>query len=1086
MGMIIDGVAASEQPDSSAEIFSVKGADISDFLSGRAVLNWEHGNGSPEDIIGRVIYTKKIYKLADCDDEREKKYWNFVKVPYIYVKVELFDGDGHPGAVSAAAMVRHYSSRNLPILVRFSIEGSTLSQKGPLLEKTICRKLAATIKPANKTAVTGLVSDDWEGQQSKSKDEDSKKMAEDPLAFLLENKKSENPDYRKLGYSPTITYSYLENPVDINKIEFLTQKLEKAIEAGSYNAAPSSLVGGAALQRESIGQDRIRNRCKSALRDYDPYRHGPFRTYLANELPDVSNSFLDRFADAVGDWKVAKKQMLKSELNDHKNDYEDFLKKRKSIQFRDNAQLEGKKKNGRRDYYTSSLPIKPNPYFSNEFGALVDSKGAHGLEHPDSINLDGKNEIYNEAIRNWAKVHGDLQDGKLDDDLAATALIYGSSSPNTYVPLQELSVAHKLKHGNEPVENYAEYSRDMDKMANGYSHYDWKDNVHEHVMADLLGKELDKYSVGVGQIPSNYADYNTLHHTLKHMILDHKSNKNGFLHGIDTVISQYDNKNTNSLANIRKIMGFLGYGTMVPDSHFFKKAFGKEKGDLVNHLGNYDNSHLIHSLEDYYANKHPYGEFAWSRMNSLLPGNNIGRDHMSLPASWAQFLSNVQYPVYKNAINRIMDKYDISNRKLHKSEDSAGEHSSLIRAAHAFRELEHEFGYSGASLAFHSIISNSIKYSKINKLANKLLNKSEPKNKDEEYHWNGADIKPGVIKIHGFSGQPSKRLQLLEEGPERHFIRDPVAKKVHWIDASNSRAFKIESSPKMLSTRSSKVRAKIHGALEHSDSPEQIALIDGLDMGQSPSVTNNVGITGMKRPTVTGIYKNAKGDKVFVKPSKVWAADDHELGYSGAHREAAYYQLAKDFFGLGKHVPVTTAFFHPVTGEPYSAQALVDGAEHYSFSSPEHAVIIHNLSEDGTLDKLHLMDHILNQNDRHNGNYMLSPKSPFLHLIDNGSSMLDTDITRADGKELPVYFDPNYHVGKQLSAKPIHPEAENWLLGLDPTKLAKQLATLKVPKVQAEHILDKLLYFQHKVSVTRGMSRELVRILDTQMPSLGV
>jgi hypothetical protein len=243
-GMIIDGVAASEAIDSSGEILDVKGCDISDLEEGRGVLNFEHKGeqdvgASFNDIIGRIVLAKKIYTESDCTNEREKFYWNSVKLPFIYIQCELFDQDGHKGAESAAGMIRHYHKRGLPILVRYSIEGVTIQKDGNRLLKCIAKRVAATIKPCNKSCHSGVLEDPTDGYQV-SVDE-----TPDPIEELVERadaKKFEHPEYTKLG--------------GVHEIEIETPELEKTLTAGNYNVAPGSLEGGAALQVSELSQRR--------------------------------------------------------------------------------------------------------------------------------------------------------------------------------------------------------------------------------------------------------------------------------------------------------------------------------------------------------------------------------------------------------------------------------------------------------------------------------------------------------------------------------------------------------------------------------------------------------------------------------------------------------------------------------------------------------------------------------------------------------------------------------------------------------------------------------------------------------------
>src|ERR1051325_9606994 len=95
-GMIFDGVLGSEAIDSSGEVLSVKGADISDVEKGTLLLNWEH---IPEDkssatLVGKVISAKKIFSEADCDNERQRMYWREMQLPFIYGICRLYDGAG--------------------------------------------------------------------------------------------------------------------------------------------------------------------------------------------------------------------------------------------------------------------------------------------------------------------------------------------------------------------------------------------------------------------------------------------------------------------------------------------------------------------------------------------------------------------------------------------------------------------------------------------------------------------------------------------------------------------------------------------------------------------------------------------------------------------------------------------------------------------------------------------------------------------------------------------------------------------------------------------------------------------------------
>ena len=208
--MIIDGVAASEAIDSSGEILDVKGCDTSDFENGVGLLNYEHRGdqaqgASGNDIVGKIIYSKKIYKKDDCEGKRQEAYWDHVKLPFIYIKARLYDGAEHPGALALAAAIRDAVMHAEPILLRFSIEGTTLKKEGNRLLRTIGRKVALTFKPANKSAISGLISD-----PSGPKPITEKQGEKSLLSRLLEDdtSKSEAPGQQHLG-----GYEMAYNPI---------------------------------------------------------------------------------------------------------------------------------------------------------------------------------------------------------------------------------------------------------------------------------------------------------------------------------------------------------------------------------------------------------------------------------------------------------------------------------------------------------------------------------------------------------------------------------------------------------------------------------------------------------------------------------------------------------------------------------------------------------------------------------------------------------------------------------------------------------------------------------------------------------
>lgn len=164
---VIDGVFASQAVDTSGEVLDVAGCDISS-LATEGVAIWEHrkkkdAGHSPLDVLGKIVFAKKIHSLDDCTDERQRRFWAMVKLPLIYGKVRLYDGAGHPAALALAAQIRDHVANGDKIICRFSIDGSTLERSpppnGPRLARTVARDVAVTIKPCNRTCDSGLVHD---------------------------------------------------------------------------------------------------------------------------------------------------------------------------------------------------------------------------------------------------------------------------------------------------------------------------------------------------------------------------------------------------------------------------------------------------------------------------------------------------------------------------------------------------------------------------------------------------------------------------------------------------------------------------------------------------------------------------------------------------------------------------------------------------------------------------------------------------------------------------------------------------------------------------------------------------------------
>lgn len=143
----IDMCAGSQLMDTQGEMLSVEGADISELTK----LNDNHGKGFFNSI-GRVTSSKKIFKAEDCEDDRQRYYWNKIKAPYIYVKGVLYDDEDHPNARAAAAILRNIHKSDTPLQLKASVEGGVVSRgisNPSLLARTKIHSIALTFTPAN-------------------------------------------------------------------------------------------------------------------------------------------------------------------------------------------------------------------------------------------------------------------------------------------------------------------------------------------------------------------------------------------------------------------------------------------------------------------------------------------------------------------------------------------------------------------------------------------------------------------------------------------------------------------------------------------------------------------------------------------------------------------------------------------------------------------------------------------------------------------------------------------------------------------------------------------------------------------------
>lgn len=162
------GIFSAQIPDNVGEIVSLQG--IEDKIT---LLIDEHANDNSFHNIGMVTNTKKIFRPADCETEYHKKCWDYAQAPFLYGEAELFDGEGHPDAISAASIMRFCARPDIQNTIHpgFSLDGGIIQrtdasgqptedkEKGKHLTKVFANRLAFTLKPACPKARAWLFND---------------------------------------------------------------------------------------------------------------------------------------------------------------------------------------------------------------------------------------------------------------------------------------------------------------------------------------------------------------------------------------------------------------------------------------------------------------------------------------------------------------------------------------------------------------------------------------------------------------------------------------------------------------------------------------------------------------------------------------------------------------------------------------------------------------------------------------------------------------------------------------------------------------------------------------------------------------
>lgn len=197
MATLIHGIAASENIDSSGEVVSIAGLDISSLtLDGQ--LTYEHEAAKvpdkdgktlemqikiPSQVVGKILKAHKVFSEKDCQDKHQLYFWNRIKTPYLYIMGELFD-DYTEAAKDIAGKFRYDADKkgqNERKVMNFSVEGSKLpgAKNGMTVTRSIARKVTLSGFPCNKAAIAEIF------PHSIEKDEDDIFKTESPCEIEI-------------------------------------------------------------------------------------------------------------------------------------------------------------------------------------------------------------------------------------------------------------------------------------------------------------------------------------------------------------------------------------------------------------------------------------------------------------------------------------------------------------------------------------------------------------------------------------------------------------------------------------------------------------------------------------------------------------------------------------------------------------------------------------------------------------------------------------------------------------------------------------------------------------------------------------
>lgn len=708
-------------------------------------------------------------------------------------------------------------------------------------------------------------------------------------------------------------------------------------------------------------------------------------------------------------------------------------------------------------------------------------------------------EPFERAMAHWMPLNRALGEGRLPQSIMRKAVLFSAMSPNTSVPMQERHYGHLMDMINDGTLDVdkpigAQQVSEFVKRATGPEYPRWNRAHYEAntpppgTQSDVEPDEGDEK----GDLPQvlglSHMDDISAH--LQDLIARHKDDTQAVAGTLMDMKAEH--KRHASKVNLDrtkgrdiprepppwpKVMGFgpkltryalamLGGGNhIVPDRHMVRSLFNLHIADpATNYVATQvvtkpHNERLLRAMDEHFFQHHP----AVKHVLEKYPEHFKGRERQAIfPAMWLHWLAVPHYErnqgrenygfnggtdhgVFWDSIRDTMYKHGINpaayfDKDGHKIDTSfdpdtfKAEHPVAVhgRALQAMEEVRQRHGEMASLMAFHTHLAPALmatdqgtallKMELVVEMLRKTVAAAITPPSSRIIHFLGNAIIPGLARTS------KGDYHLVHDGGDKYLAIPPDRDDLVALPKKKEGThYKVIQPLQHISDRV--LDASVHGVPLYNTSPLQHALIHGADVSQWAADAPRHAVEGAEDGSWV---KAGHGRLAYIKASE-------------PEREVIFHNVARDFFGMGHHVPTTAVFDHPATGKRHSISEMVKGAEHLNYKLPRHRKLLKTLDERGDLDKLALMDGIMGVWDRHKHNFVMTKDN--LHLIDNSSAFSqlqsppDYWLTNMAG---PLHqFAPSYpDVQRQLNdglRAPLHPAAAEWARGLDSQKLEESL-----------------------------------------------